>query len=99
MRALIVSSALAAALLASPSAVQAQNSAYFLKSASGTTNCAYQSMAQCERAKKGGDLCLSRAQAGTTGYGGGTSSPGNSSGSMSPPPSSSGGMAPPSPTR
>jgi uncharacterized protein YgiB involved in biofilm formation len=76
-------------MLSAPAAV-AQNAPYCLKSTSGVTNCLYQSMAQCNQAKKGADQCLTKAQAGTTGLGSG------SSGSRISP---SGGMSSPSKSR
>ena len=83
MRTLIASSALVVALLGAPAIAVAQTAgsgSHCLKSASGVTNCAYQSMAQCEQAKKTGEQCLSRAE--TTGSGGGAGAP--SGGSMAP---------------
>jgi hypothetical protein len=68
MRTLIAASAFAAILLGAPVNASAQISgsgSYCLKSASGAANCAYQSMAQCEQAKKTGDQCVSRSE--TTG--------------------------------
>ena len=67
MRTLIAASALVAGLLGAPAIATAQSGSgsYCLKSQSGVTNCAYQSMAQCQQAKKSGDQCLSRSE--TTG--------------------------------
>jgi hypothetical protein len=67
MRALIVSSAVAAALFGAPVA-SAQTGNFCLKSTSGATNCIYQTMAQCEQAKKGNEeSCVTRTE--TTGAG------------------------------
>lgn len=94
MRALLTSSVLATALLGSPMIAAAQTGAYCLKSESGVTTCVYQSMAQCEQAKRSGDECLSRSE--TTGAGSG-SGMGSSPSDNSPP--AGGRMLPPSPSR
>ena len=79
MRTMIASAALAAALLAAPTLAVAQtpmgDAPFCLKSASGPTSCIYQTMAACEQSKPtgSGDQCVSKAQAGTTGQGGGMS--------------------------
>jgi hypothetical protein len=76
MRILIASSALAALMLAAPLTASAQVSGsapFCLKKAeTQATNCAYQTMAQCEEAKKGTtmDQCVPRSA--TTGEGPGT---------------------------
>lgn len=85
MRTLIASSALAAALFGVPLMAAAQTGTYCLKSQSGAINCAYQTMAQCQQAKKSGDQCLSRSE--TTGAGSGNgmgASPSGSAPSPSP---------------
>jgi hypothetical protein len=72
MRRFIASSILVAgALLVTPQFAAAQekpigNAPFCLKSSSGLTNCAYQTMAQCEQSKLAADQCLSSAQAGGT---------------------------------
>ncbi len=67
--------AVAALLAASPGAF-AQQQAFCLKSGPAPANCIFATMAQCEQAKaSASDQCL-RAQAGTTGAGGGTQQPG-----------------------
>jgi hypothetical protein len=79
MRTLIASSGVVAVLVAAPQAALAQASPFCLKSASGMTNCAYQTMAQCEAAKgiNVAAQCIPRSDAssgltpaGTTGQGG-----------------------------
>jgi hypothetical protein len=72
MRTLLASTAFAALVIAAPSVALAQGTgAFCLKAVGGgnaTTNCAYQTMAQCEKAKTGkSDVCSPRSA--TTGEG------------------------------
>lgn len=82
MRGLILSSGLlAAALVAGPQAAVAQTAgkAFCLQSASGSMNCAYDTLAQCEQRRGGqqaaGGCIPNPARSGTTGAGGGMREP------------------------
>jgi hypothetical protein len=93
MRALIASSALVAALLASAPAALAQQSAAFCMrgSESGGLNCSYDTMAQCQQSLPGASTtgtCIRNPRLGTTGSGSNSpsgDSPSGSSGQGSPP--------------
>jgi Protein of unknown function (DUF3551) len=79
MRGLILSSGLlVAALVAGPQAAVAQagGKAFCLESSSGSMNCAFDSLAQCEqrRSSATGGACVPNP-AGTTGAGGGARDP------------------------
>jgi hypothetical protein len=83
---------LAAALVAGPQAAVAQTAgkAFCLQSASGSMNCAYDTLAQCEQRRGGQQAaggCIPNPASGTTGAGGG----------MNPPPPAGGGQNLPSP--
>ena len=74
MRSLIAASILVAGALALPQFAAAQaptgNAPFCLKGSVGAANCMYQTMAQCDQAKKTGDQCLTSEQArGTVGQG------------------------------
>jgi hypothetical protein len=72
---------LAAALVAGPQAAVAQTAgkAFCLQSASGSMNCAYDTLAQCEQRRGGqqaaGGCIPNPARSGTTGAGGGMREP------------------------
>jgi hypothetical protein len=72
MRTALLSSALlAAALLTAPTvsfAQQQQNAAFCLKSATGSMDCKFQTMAACE-SQKGSGTCVANPQSSTTGMG------------------------------
>lgn len=96
MRGLILSSGLlVAALVAGPQAAVAQagGKAFCMQSASGSMNCAYDTLAQCEQ-RRGGQAaagsCVPNpaARSGTTGAGGGRNQP-------APPPAGGGQNLPP----
>jgi hypothetical protein len=72
MRSIFIGSSAFAALLtiASHGAVAQQNAPFCLRSEDGNTNCAYQTMAQCEEAKKGASntgTCVARPAGGEGG--------------------------------
>ncbi len=73
MRSLIMSSAIAAAALSGAplSAMAQQNDPYcLLSSESGSLNCAYQTMSQCEQSRQGPtDTCTTNPAYGTIGLG------------------------------
>jgi hypothetical protein len=99
MRGVILSSALlAAALVAGPQAAVAQTGgkAFCMRSPSGSMNCAFDTLAQCEQRRgsqpAAGGCIPNPARSGTTGAGG----------RAAPPPSPPGGgqyLPPPSPPR
>ena len=72
MRTLIAASVVTLALLTTPSVAQTGTGQFCLKGATGSPQCSYQTMAQCEAAKPAGSAsqCLDRSQVqGTTGSG------------------------------
>jgi Protein of unknown function (DUF3551) len=83
MRTLITASALTLAVFATPALAQTGSGQFCLKGPAGMAQCAYQTMAQCEKARSSGSSsqCVDRSQVQGT-VGSGTSSPG---GSASPP--------------
>ena len=100
MRALLASSAIVAAFLASaPAAVAQQNAAFCMRgSESGALNCAYDTMAQCEQAKPGAAIdstCIANpGRSGTTGSGQGAAPKAGGQGSPAAPPAGGRGGAP-----
>jgi hypothetical protein len=95
MKALLASSALALAMFAAPSAMAQQDAPFCLQgSDSGVLNCAYQTMAQCEAAKRGTsntETCMQNPRGtvgsgGTSGSGMGSGGAGSGEGSPSPNP-------------
>jgi len=99
MRALIASSAIVAAFLASaPAALAQQNAPFCMRgSESGGLNCSYDTMAQCQQSLPGADntgTCIRNPRLGTSGSGSNSPSgnfPSGSSGQGSPPAGSRGG--------
>ena len=70
MRVIIAATVFAAALATSSASAQGmgKNEAYCLKTSAGAMDCAYKTMAECDKAKTGGsDSCMKNSGGGTMG--------------------------------